>query len=133
MTTGVVRRDCRTRENELTGLTAIVDETANVVPDRRFDLPLVDQPWLAAIEDERRVNSKRLPGHRVDVEQHLTSGRPARGFRLAASLRALDDHGAGRRQPSTKLGIDHSCPVVHEHLPQDCAVRGLCDSQIVGS
>ena len=94
MTRHVVGRDGGTRQQELPGLATVVDRTADVVPDPRLDLPLVDQPRRRSVEHELRVELDRSASVRVDVEPHVAGGDLERRRCLATGLRPLDDHSA---------------------------------------
>lgn len=109
----VIGRHRRTREDELTRSLTLVDSPANVVPDRRLDLPLVQQPGNRPVQHQRRIDTRRSERLRVDVEQHHAARPPPGRLGLAARLGAFDDHGAHSIESATQLIIDNSWQVAH--------------------
>jgi hypothetical protein len=99
----VVGGSSRTGEDELTGIAAVVDLPANVVPDARLDLPLVDQPWRFAGEDQAGIDLGGFPCFPVNVEQYLALGLLPSGFRLATGFGALDKDRPGRPKAFLEL------------------------------
>ena len=116
----VIGRHRGTCENELTSCLTLVDSPANVVPDRGFDLPLVQQPRNWTVEHQRRIDTGRSERLRVDVEQHLAARLPLGGLGLATRLGTLDDHRARGIESAPQLIIDNSRQVAHPvSLPND--------------
>lgn len=83
----IVSRLGRPGENELTWVDSFVDCSAHVVPDLRFELPLVDEPWGVALEHQPRIQFGGVASSLVDVEKHLAIGNLTSGFSLSAGLR----------------------------------------------
>ena len=100
-------------EDELPGLLAVVYRAPDVVPDRRHQLPLVDQPGSLAIENQCRFERSRLPRPGVNVEAHFARGVVLRGDGLAAGLGPFDHDSALPPQPFGELGINDARNVAH--------------------
>ena len=96
----------RTGQNELARLLTIVDRATQVVPQRRFDLPLVKEPRDRTVQHEAGIDRDRTAGVVVDVQQDLAAGHLSRRGRLAATLRALDHDGPRRGEAGRQLRID---------------------------
>lgn len=115
MAGGVVGWDGRARQDELARATAAsVDLAADVVPDGRHELPLVDQPGPGAVEEQRRREEPCRTCLVVDVETNCAHGRPQAGRGLAAAARSLDQDGADRRETSLELGVGHPRAVLDD-------------------
>jgi hypothetical protein len=83
-----------------------VHRTANVVPDGRFDLPLVEESGGWAIEYEGGGDTHRAAGVVVHIQEHLAACGLTGGRRLSAGLGALDDYSPGRLQPPAKFRVN---------------------------
>jgi len=90
----------------------VVDVAADLVPHAIHELPLVDEPGLGALEQERRVQLARDSGRGVAVEPDDARGEPEAGLRLPAAPRPLDEHGARGPEPAGQLGVDEARVVV---------------------
>ncbi len=86
----------RSGEDELTWIHAFVNRATHVIPDLRLELPLVDEPWGIALENQARIYLGGFTGRSVDVEEHLALGNLAGGLGLSTGLRSLDEDCAGR-------------------------------------
>jgi len=101
----VIWGNCGAGQDELARARAVVDCPADVVPDRRLDLPLVEEPWRRTVEHERRIDLDRRSGVTVDIEQDLTRSYLPGGGRLATRPWPLDHDGANGTQASNELAI----------------------------
>ena len=98
MTCHVVGRHGRAGQDELTRTASgRVNLPANLVPDRRNKLPLVDQSWPIPVEEQGRRQEAGRTRFIIDIEANLAGRRLPRGFCLATASRAVDHHRAGRR------------------------------------
>jgi hypothetical protein len=93
------------RQDELSRVRAIVDRPADVVPDLRLDLPLIQKARRRTVEHERRIDRNRLSRIRIDVEQDLARRDLPGGGSLPAPLRPLDHNGADGAETSGELAI----------------------------
>lgn len=110
----IVRGHCRTGEDELAGNASPVHGPSDVVPDRRFRLPLVDEARRFACKDGRRVQVDHGSGSVVHIQEH-GAGRDRFGRRsLPAGLGTLDHDRAGGGKPVGQLGVDNSGKVLHD-------------------
>jgi len=109
----VVRRNRRAGQDELTRTASSrVNLPANLIPDRRHELPLVDQSWPLAVEERGRRQETRCARFVIDVEAYLAGGRLPGCLCLAAAAGAVDHHGAGRGETGRKLGVGDPRSVV---------------------
>lgn len=92
-------------KDELAWVRAIVDRPTDVVPDRRLDLPLVEESWRRTLQHERRVDRDRLPGVGIDVQQNLAGRDLPGGGGLSTRPRPLDDDSANSAQASPELTV----------------------------
>jgi hypothetical protein len=101
----VVGRDRGAGQDELARLGTIIHRSSNAVPDRRLDLPLVDESWRRAVEHQRRIHRDRRSRISVNVEQNLARRDLPGGGGLPACLRPLDYNGADSVQARRELAI----------------------------
>jgi len=92
LTLDAVIRRYRTGQDELARAATIIDLAANGVPDPRGTLPLVQEPWAVAVQQESRVKIGTTRRLRIDVEQHLACRQLAGRRRLSATLDTLDQY-----------------------------------------
>lgn len=92
----------------------VIDVAADFVPDFLHELPLVDEPRLGALEQERRIQLARGPSCAVAVEPDGTRGAPEAGLRLPATPRPLDEYGTRGPEPALQLRIDEARAVVSD-------------------
>ena len=109
----VVGRHRGSGEDELTREAAIIHGPPDMIPDRRLELPLVDQPRHPAREDTPGLEAGQAQRHTVDIEPHLTGGDLLRRGGLAASPRALDHDRSGGLQALRQLAVDDSGMIGH--------------------
>lgn len=91
----------------------IVHATSHMVPDCRYELPLIDQARAVSIEQQSRCHEPRRPCLIVNVEAHLAPCGLPRGLRLAASAGTLDEYRAGRSEAGAELRVDDAGTVGH--------------------
>ena len=109
----IVCRHGRAREDELAWLATVVDGSPHMVPDRRVELPLVDQPGRLSVEHRGRVHVDRIAHVVIDVQQCLAGGYVTPAHGLAATACPLDQHSAGCLEQGRQLLIDNSGRVRH--------------------
>jgi hypothetical protein len=78
-------------EDELTWIHTFVNRATNVIPNLWLELPLVDESWSVALEDQPRTQLGSFTGRSIDVEEHLALGNLASGLGLSTGLRALKE------------------------------------------
>ena len=105
VTSEIVRGYGRPGEDESALAGLLVDGVAYIVPNVGERLPLVEQPGPLARENDGGIHGHRLGDVWVRIEKHLAPSRLASRRRLAATLRAFDQHGARRRQTVLKLAV----------------------------
>ena len=93
------------REDELAGDASSVDLAADCVPDAGSALPLVEQPWGGAVEEQPGVECGATLCIRVGVEEHFAGGQLACGGGLSASLDTLDEDSAHRPKLIDQLTV----------------------------
>ena len=101
----VVRRHCRTRQDELSACRALVYAATNVVPDFRRQLPLVEQSGHLPYQDGRRIDARHPLRVEVYVEEHVAGAGLCRRGRLANRPSALHEDGTGRIQQIGEFGV----------------------------
>ena len=105
----VVHRDRRAGQDEPTRRPrVIIDVPADVVPDRRHELPLVDEPWVLSLKQGTWRDEPGRSGLIVDVESDLTTRGSSSRCRLAAAAGALYQHGPGGPKALGQLGVGDS-------------------------
>ena len=92
-------------ENELAPCGALVHGAAHEVPDRRLQLPLIDEPWRRAGQQQRWIRGHQTAGVGVNVQQHMGGGCLHGGGRLAGGLGAFHKHGAGSLQQRDEFRV----------------------------
>ena len=102
----VVSRHRRAREDELAGSTPVVNGAPYVIPDRRRDLPFIDESRDRPLEQEPGIETGSTACILIDIEKHLARrGLPGRG-RLATGPRPFDHNRADRRETLTEFVVD---------------------------
>jgi hypothetical protein len=104
----VVGWDCRPRQDELTRCLPVVDGASHVVPQRRRELPLVQQSWDGPVQQKGGIDGGRFLGIGVDIQANLTGGHLSSGLSLSAGLGPFDHDGPNRAQEFGQLTIDGS-------------------------
>ena len=90
-----------------------------MIPQRRFDLPFVDQPRRFPRQYQCRVHRRRQPRVFVDIQQRLARRRLPGHRRFSAGPRSLYKHRAGRSQPADEFYIADSRTVrVYTRSPE---------------
>ena len=114
----VVRWNRRSGEDELSRLRPIVDGATNVIPDRRFDLPLVDEAWHGAGQHGAGREGGRRAGVGVHVQQHFTSGDLASGLGFSARFGTLDHDGARCLKAKAEFAVHDARQIGHDRSPR---------------
>jgi hypothetical protein len=109
----VVGWDCGPGEDVAGCLLGVVVHIApDLVPDVLHELPFVDEARPFAIEQEGGVQLAGPAGGLVPVEAHRALRRPERRLGLAAAARSLDEHRAGRAEPTRQFRVGEPGDVV---------------------
>ena len=70
----LISRNGRSSQNKLTGLPAIIYSATDMIPDRRLQLPLVDETRYLTIEHQCRIDCNSQTGVLIHIQKHLTGG-----------------------------------------------------------
>jgi hypothetical protein len=76
---------------------SIIDGAPNVVPQRRDELPLVNESWYRPVEQQRRADRCQFAQVILDIEAHAAARVVQSGRRLPARTRTLKKDGTGDR------------------------------------
>ena len=93
----VIGRYGRPCENELPGVARVVDRPSDMVPDIRFNLPLVDQTRSVSVQNEGGIDPYGASGSDIDIEEDLTSCSLPCCCRFARRFWALDENNSAGR------------------------------------
>lgn len=100
-------------QDELSWLLAVIYRAADVVPDRWGELPLIEQPWGLALEDQAGVDLSRFAHLIIDIEPSFASGNLPSSLGLSAGLGSLDQDSASVSKPLFQLWIGDSGAIGH--------------------
>lgn len=116
-----------TCQNELSRFPPIIHRTTDVIPDRRFYLPLVDETRHLPVEYEGGMHRDSLASIPVHIEKHFArSELPGRGC-LATCLGAFDDDRPCRREATGQFIVDHTSSVHDTGLLSRTRRPGQCN------
>lgn len=140
----VVGRHGGSGQDEVPGALAIIDRSAYVIPDRRLELPFVDEPGALSVQDERGICSRGEPGLRVEIETNLAARGLTRRLCLPAGLGAFDQHRSDSIQCIHELCINDPGSVQHGRIVRAAGLdvndsggclrrfcRGVCETRRV--
>jgi hypothetical protein len=90
-------------EDELTRLLPVIHRAPYVIPDRRDDLPLVEQPRRLAVENQAGIDLGRFAHLVIDIEPSFAAGNLPSGLGLPAGFGTLDQDRASVCKPLFQL------------------------------
>ena len=115
----VVRRHRRPGEDETTPPRLRIHGATDMVPNRRRELPLVNEPGRIPREHGSRIDAHHRPGVGVHIQEHMAGRGLHRRGRLAHRPGAFDEHGPGGRQEVGEFGVYGAGQVGHKRfLPE---------------
>ena len=110
---GVVGRNGGSGKDELTRQAPIIHCPTHMIPDRRLQLPFVDQPRHATDQDPGRLEAGQAPRYIVNIQPRFTRGDLPRRGGLPAGPWALDNHRSSSLQPLGQFAVDDSGVIGH--------------------